>query len=51
MMWRKRNPHALLGIQKTFAATVENNMKIPQKIKKRNTIQSTNFTIVYLQKH
>ena len=32
-MWRKRNPFALLvGIQ-TGAATLENSMEVPQKIK------------------
>jgi len=34
MMWRKRNPHALLVGMQTGAATVENSMEFPQKIKK-----------------
>ena len=32
-MWRKGNPFALLVGMQTGAATVENSMKIPQKIK------------------
>ena len=32
-MWRKGNPRALLVGTQTGAATVENSMKIPQKIK------------------
>ena len=36
-MWRKRNAHALVGMQ-TGAATMENSMAIPQKIKNRYTI-------------
>jgi hypothetical protein len=32
-MWRKRNTCALLVEMQTGAATVENNMEIPQKIK------------------
>ena len=37
-MWRKGNPRALLvGIQ-TGAASVENNMEFPQKIKNGTTL-------------
>ena len=36
-MWRKGNPCALLGIQ-IGAATMENSMAVPQKIKNRTTI-------------
>ena len=32
-MWRKGNPHALLVGMQTGAATVENSMEVPQKIK------------------
>ena len=32
MMWRKGNPSALLGMQ-TGAATLENSMEFPQKVK------------------
>ena len=32
-MWRKGNPFALLVGMQTGAITVENSMKIPQKIK------------------
>ena len=32
-MWRKRNPGALFMGMQTGAATVENNMEFPQKIK------------------
>ena len=38
-MWRKESPCALLaGMNEIGAATVENGMKFPQKIKIRNTI-------------
>ena len=37
-MWRKGNPCALLVGMEIGAATVENSMKIPQKIKNRTTI-------------
>ena len=33
MMWRKRNSHALLVGMQAGAATVENRMDVPQKIK------------------
>ena len=32
-MWRKGNPSALLGGMQTGAATVENSMEMPQKLK------------------
>ena len=32
-MWRKGNPHALLVGMQIGAATVENTMELPQKIK------------------
>ena len=37
-MWRKRNPHALLVGMQTGAATVENNMEIPQKVENEITL-------------
>ena len=36
-MWRKRNSHALLVGMQIRAATMENSMEIPQKIKTRTT--------------
>ena len=32
-MWRKRNPPALLVGMQTGAATLENSMEVPQKLK------------------
>ena len=37
-MWRKGNPHALLMEMQAGAATVENSMEVPQKIKNKTTI-------------
>ena len=37
-MWRKRNPCALLVGMQTGAATVEDSLESPQKIKNRTTI-------------
>ena len=38
-MWRKENPCSLLvGMNKIGAATMENSMKLPQKIKIRTII-------------
>ena len=39
-MWRKGNPSALLVGVQTGAATVENSMEMPQKIKNRNSLDS-----------
>ena len=51
-MWRKGNPCTLLvGMligTATGTATVENSMEIPQKIKNRATIWSSNSTPGYL---
>ena len=49
-MRRKGNPRALLLGMQTVAATVENNMKGPQKVKNRNTLQCSNPTTGYLPK-
>ena len=35
-MWRERNPSALPVGMQTGAATVENSMEVPQKLKKEN---------------
>ena len=47
-MWRKRNPRALLVRKQTGAATLENSVEVPQKVKNRTTKQSSNPTIGYL---
>ena len=39
-----RSPHALLVEMQTGVFTVENSMGVPQKLKNRITIQSTNST-------
>ena len=33
-----------------FFSTLENNMEVPQKIKKRTTLQASNFTVRHLSK-
>ena len=49
-MWRNRNPLALLvGIQ-TCAAALENSVEVPQKIKNRIILQSSNCTARNLSK-
>ena len=47
-IWRKGNPRVLLLGLYTDAATMENSMKVSQKIKNRNTIWSSNSTSGYL---
>ena len=37
-MWRKGNPRALLVGMETGAATRENSMEVPQKVKNRTTL-------------
>ena len=49
-MWRKSNPHALLVRMQTGTATVEDSMKVPQKVKNRTTLQPSNCTTRYLRK-
>jgi len=49
-MWRKGNPHALLVGMQAGAATVENSMEIPQKVKNRATLRSSYLTTRYLPK-
>ena len=47
---RSRNTCALLVGMQTGTATVENIMEIPQEVKNRATLQSSNHTTVYLPK-
>ena len=49
-MQRKGNPHALLVGMQTGAATLENRMEAPQKIKNRTTLRPSNCTTRYLSK-
>ena len=49
-MWREGNCHTLLVGVQTGAATMENSMEIPQKIKARTTIRSSYSTAGYLSK-
>ena len=48
-MWRKGNSHALEGIW-IGTATMENSTEVPQDIKNRATIWSSNSTSGYLSK-
>ena len=43
-MWRKGNPRALLEGMQIGAATVENSMEFPQKIKNWTAFWSSSFT-------
>ena len=45
-MWRKGNPHALSVGMYIYAATMENNTKVPQKIKNRTTSNSISGYLV-----
>ena len=47
-VWRKRNPWVLLVGMQTGAATMENTMEVPQKIKNRTTTQPRNSISGYL---
>ena len=47
---RKGNPHALLVGMEIDRATTENCMEVPQKVKNRTTISSSNFSSGYLSK-
>ena len=49
-MWRKGNPYALLVGIHIGTDTMKNSMEIPQKIKNRTSISSSNFTPGYLSK-
>ena len=43
-MWRNRNLLALLVGMQTGAASLENSVELPQKIKNRTTLQPSNST-------
>ena len=47
-MWRKRISFSLLVGMQTGATTLENSMEVPQKIKNRTTLRSSNCTTSYL---
>ena len=47
-MWRKGNTFALLERISTGTATMENSMKVLQKIKNRTTIRTSNSTLGYI---
>ena len=49
-MWRNGNPLALLVGMQTGAATLENNVEFPQKIKNRSTLKLSNSTARNLPK-
>ena len=49
-MWRKGNPLALLVGMQTGAATLENSMEVPQKVKNSATLQPSNYITRYLSK-
>ena len=49
-MWRKGNPLALLVGMQTGAATLENSVEVPQKIKTGTTLQASNSTTRNLPK-
>ena len=49
-MQRKENNFALLVGMQTGAATLENSMEVPQKIKSRTTLRPSNCTTRYLSK-
>ena len=49
-MQSKRDPRALLVGMQTGAVTMENSMEVPQKIKNRTTLVSSNSTTGYLPK-
>ena len=44
LVWRKGNPNTVLVGMQIGAATMENSMEVPQKIKHRTTIQPSNST-------
>ena len=49
-MWRKRNPFAVLVGMQTGTTTMVDSIEVPQKIKNRITIWSSNHTTGYLPK-
>ena len=50
-MWRKRISFALLVGTQTGAATLENSMEVPQKVKNRTTLWPRNCTTRYLSRN
>ena len=50
MIQRKGNPLTRLVGMQTGAATLEKRIEIPQKVKNRTTLQSSNGTTRYLSK-
>ena len=49
-MWRKGNLLVLLVGMQTAAATLENSMEVPQKVKNGTTLKCRNCTISYSEK-
>ena len=49
-MWRNGNSLALLVAMQMDAATLENSVEVPQKIKNRIILQPSNSTIRHLSK-
>ena len=49
-MWRKGISFALLVGMQAGAATLENSIEVPENIKNRNVLQSSNCTTRYLSK-
>ena len=49
-MQQKGNPLALLVGMQTGAATLENSMEVPQRVKNRTTLQPSSCTTQYLSK-
>ena len=49
-MWSNGNPLALLVGKQTGAATLENSVEVPQKVKNRTTLGPNNCTTRYLPK-
>ena len=47
-MWKKENPYTQLMRTVNGLAIMENSIKIPQNIKNRTTIWSSNFTSGYI---
>ena len=50
-MWGKRKPRVLWVAMQTGAATVEDSMEVPQKMKTRTTLQFRNHTTGYVSKN
>ena len=48
-MWRKGNPCVLFWGMQIHIATMENIMELPQKLKNKTTIESSNSISKYLK--